>query len=64
LQERLAFELLHHKIINFALMAGAVGHTHVGVVQAGDGFQLTLEPFAQFRAVGEMSKTNLDATIR
>jgi hypothetical protein len=30
------------------------------MIQAGDGFCFTLESFAQFSAVGEMSRKNLD----
>ena len=60
LRERLAFQILHHQIIDSVLMSCIVKRADMRMIQAGNRLRFALEAFAQVSAVGEMSGKNLD----
>ena len=49
LRERIAFQILHHQVIDVVLLADIVERADMRVIQAGNRAGLTLEALAQLR---------------
>ncbi len=58
--ERLAFEVLHHQVVDAVLLADVVEGADVGMVEGGGGAGLTLEARAAVGVLGEVRGQDLD----
>ena len=62
--ERLAFEVLHHQVVDPVLLADVVERADVGMVEGGDGARLALEPRAAVGVLARCAGSTLMATVR